>query len=124
MAITFVKVQEYFNKIAEKAHLDPANSGHGVFWNTTYQNFVAGQIPNKRCNSQPIPIIDPLHKAQSAFYQILQGGWCSMPQMPKTGPFITDEGYSITLGDGSSITGKEILKDLKDWLEADAPEHG
>jgi hypothetical protein len=127
MAITFARLQEYLNKIGDQANLDPANSGHGVFWNTTYQAFMTGVVPSKVCNGKPVPIIDPVNKANSAFNQILRAGWCTapaMPQMPKTGPFVTDKGYSITLDDGTNVTGAQILKDIQDWLNAGAPENG
>jgi hypothetical protein len=127
MAITFARVQEYLNKIGDQANLDPANAGHGVFWNGTYQAFISGVVPNKTCNGQPVPIIDPVNKVNSAFYQILRGPWCTnpaMPQMPKTGPFVTDPGYSITLGDGTNVSGTQILQDIQNWLAAGAPEHG
>src|SRR5271157_5777960 len=105
MAITFTRLREYLNKIADKANLDPENAGHGVFWNSTYQAFINGVVPTKMCNGQPVPIIDPVNKANSAFNQILRGSWCNMPEMPKTGPFVTDPGYSITLDDGTNVTG-------------------
>ena len=124
MAITFVRLQEYLNKVAQKANLDAGNARHGVFWNTTYNQFLAGAVPNKHCNGQIVPIIDPINKLNSAFYLILQQGWCSMPQMPKTGPFVTDVNYSITLNDGTVVSGAKILQDVHDWLAAGAPENG
>jgi hypothetical protein len=122
MAITFRRLQEYLNAIAAHANLDAANSAHGVFWNTTYDAFKNGVVPHKRCGGQPVPILDPVDKVNSAFAQILRGGWCGMPQMPKTGPFATDPGYSVTLADGSTVTGQQILNDIYDWLAAGAPE--
>jgi hypothetical protein len=124
MAITFSRLQEYLTKIGEKANLNPANALHGVFWNTTYDAFVTGVVPNKHCNGQVVPIIDPNNRANSAFYLILRAGWCSMPQMPKTGPYVTDANYSITLSDGTKVTGVKILQDILDWLNAGAPENG
>ncbi len=124
MAITFARLQEYLTAISAKANLDPANSRHGVFWNTTYHAFITGTVPNKQCKGQAVPIVDTANKANSAFNQILRAGWCGMPQMPKTGPFPTDVGYSVTLSDGSIVTGTQILQDIQEWLEAGAPENG
>ncbi|MDA9406902.1 hypothetical protein [Bradyrhizobium sp. CCBAU 45384] len=127
MAITFVRLQEYLDKIAAKGNLDPADSGHGVFWEGTYQAFLSGVVPNKHCGGHAVPIVDPNNKVNSAFYQILKAGWCTspaMPQMPRTGPFVTDAGYSITLSDNTVVTGAQILQDIEDWLKAGAPEHG
>jgi hypothetical protein len=127
MAITFVRLKEYLNKIAEQANLDPANSGHGVFWNTDYNSFVTGNVPHKQCGGHPVPIIDPANKVNSAFYQILKAGWCTtpaMPQMPKTGPYVSSAGYSITLQDGTVRTGAQVLQDIEDWLRGGALENG
>jgi hypothetical protein len=124
MAITFARLQEYLTAIAAKANLDAANSRHGVFWNVPYAEFVAGVVPNKQCRSHAVPIIDAADKPSSAFNQILRAGWCGMPQMPRTGPFPTDAGYSVKLNNGSVITGTKILQDIQEWLEAGAPELG
>jgi hypothetical protein len=72
MAITFLRLQEYLNKIAAKGNLDPANSGHGVFWNIPYQAFMSGMVPNKHCGGHPVPIVDPNNKVNSALNP--QGG--------------------------------------------------
>jgi hypothetical protein len=127
MAITFVRLKEYLNKIADQGNLDPAGSGHGVFWNTDYHSFITGTVPHKQCALQPVPIIDPVNKVNSAFYQILKAGWCTqpnMPQMPKTGPFVTSAGYSITLDDGTIVDGATVLRDIEDWLRGGALENG
>jgi hypothetical protein len=124
MAITFKRLQEYLNAIAANANLDPANAAHGVFWNTTYDVFKSGTVPNKHCNGQVVPILDPVDKVNSAFNQILRQGWCGMPQMLKTGPFVTDKNYSVMLSDGTKVTGDKILQDIQDWLQAGAPENG
>jgi hypothetical protein len=124
VTILFKRLQEYLDAIAAKANLDVANAGHGVFWSVSYNQFIGGVIPNKRCNGQPVPIIDPNDKAQSAFFLILQGGWCGMPQMPRTGPYLTANGYSVTLSDGSVITGAQIIHDIREWLEGGALENG
>lgn len=124
MAITFVRLQEYLDAVARRANLNVGNSRHGVFWNSSYQAFMTGIVPNKHCNGQVVPIVDPKNKVDSAFSQILRGPWCGMPQMPKTGPFVTDPGYFVTLADGTRVEGDKILADIQAWLEAGAPENG
>ena len=124
MAITYARFQQYLSAIAAAANLDVANSGHGAFWNIPYQSFKSGTVPSKQCNGTPVPLLDPVNKLDSAFYKILQGGWCNMPEMPRTGPFVTDDGYLVALPDGTQITGKQILLDIESWLKAGAPEHG
>ena len=127
MAITFKRFKQYLDAIDAAGDLHASDSGHGVWWNIDYAPFKSGTIPSKKCNAQPVPIFNSANPKQSAFYLILQGGWCqnpSMPQMPKTGPFITDSGYSVTLSDGTVITGTQIIQDIGDWLAAGAPELG
>jgi len=124
MAITYTQLQSYLNAIAAKANLDASNARHGVFWHRSYNDFVNGTVPNKHCQGRPVPILDPVNRLDSAFYQILQATWCSMPQMPKTGPFVTDPGYSVTLADGTAVSGAKLLQDIHDWLAAGAPEKG
>jgi hypothetical protein len=122
MPITYQRVQSYLDAIAAKANLDAANATHGVFWHCSYSDFINGTVPNKQCNDKPVPIIDANNKLDSAFYKILQEGWCRMPRMPKTGPFVTDTGYSVTLADGTEVGGATILEDIREWLAAGAPE--
>ena len=123
IAVNFSLIKQYLNKIAAKGALDPADSGHGLFWQTDYNSFKTGFVPSKKCGGKPVPIIDPVDPAKSAFLQILKsGGFCGMPQMPKTGPFIDSAGYNITLDDSSIVAGAKILQDIEDWLRAGAPE--
>lgn len=124
MPISYNQVQSYLDAIAAKANLDASNARHGVFWHSSYNEFMSGAVPNKQCNGKPVPIIDPNNMLDSAFYKILQAGWCGMPKMPKTGPFVTDVGYSVKLADGTEVSGAKILEDIRDWLAAGAPEGG
>jgi len=127
MTITFVRLKAYLEAIADAANLDASNSGHGRFWNTDYVTFVAGAVPHKQCSGSAVPIINLPDRTASAFFEILQGAWCVAPrmqQMPKTGPFVTDPGYSVALAGGEEVTGVQILQDIHDWLAAGAPEHG
>jgi len=45
-----------------------------------------------------------------------------MPDGPDPGPFITDAGYTITMDDGTVVTGAKIIQDIGDWLNAGFPE--
>jgi hypothetical protein len=127
MAITFARLKDYLNAIAQNGNLDASRAGHGLFWQTDYNSFFNGKVPSKICNTAPVPIINQADKVNSAFFLILKGGWCTspvMPQMPKTGPFVTDQGYTVQLPDKSTITGAQILQDIEDWLKAGALENG
>jgi hypothetical protein len=108
---------------------NPANnrdvdiSNHLRFWSVSYQSFVSGNVPGENCNGNPIPIVnkDP---AQCALYQALKNpsGECSLGQMPKKGPFITDAGYTVKLSNGTSISGADIDADIVWWLTNNMPE--
>lgn len=127
MAITFTRLKDYLNAVAQNGNLDAGSAGHGEFWQTDYNSFFNGTVPTKKCNAAPVPIINQADKVNSAFFLILKGSWCTAPvmqQMPKTGPFVTDKGFTVPLPDKSTITGAQILKDIEDWLKAGAPENG
>jgi hypothetical protein len=127
MAIKFTQLQNYLNAIADKANLDAGSARHGRFWNTDYDTFFNGNVPNKTCNGTPVPIINQADKVNSAFFLILKSGWCTapaMPQMPKTGPYVTDQGYTVPLPDKSTVTGAQILLDIEAWLQGGALENG
>jgi hypothetical protein len=132
MPITFVTLQSYLDKIAAKANGDIVASVHGPFWSGAYTDFINGNVPGVGCKNNdvpagsPIPIINKGNPVSSGFYLLLQGpGWCrqaQMPDGPQAGPFITDAGYTITMDDGTVVTGAEIIQDIGDWLRAGFPE--
>lgn len=127
MAITFSRLKDYLNAIDANGNLSASGSGHGIWWTIDYPSFRKGTIPSKSCNGTPVPILNQSDLTQSAFFLILQHGWCTapqMPQMPRTGPFVTDAGYSLKLPDGSVVSGAQIIKDIGAWLAAGAPENG
>jgi hypothetical protein len=124
--VTFADIQMYLEAIANnpqnKRKVD--NSDHKRFWNTTYQKFITGPVPNEDCgDGAPIPIVnkDP---AQCAFYQALKAksGWCELGQMPKGGPFITDTGYTVKLSNQTTISGADIDANIVWWLTHNMPE--
>ena len=129
MPISYTKVIAYLDAVADKGLLDVANSPHGRFWTgMTHDQFVKGVVPNVLCKGQPIPIIDQSDlahdsAANSSFLVALINttGFCKKKQMPKTGPFITDAGYTVTLSDGSVVSGSTIESDILDWLKSGFP---
>jgi hypothetical protein len=132
MPITFVTLQAYLDKIAAAANGDILASVHGPFWQGTYSNFINGNILGTACGNNdvpagsPIPIINKVTPISSGFYVLLQrAGWCGKTQMPggaRPGLFITDAGYTITMDDGTVVTGAKIIQDIGDWLNAGFPE--
>ena len=128
MPISYAKVTSYLDAIAAKGNLDVANSPHGQFWSgMTRDQFVTGTVPGVLCHGAPIPIVDqsnlPASAANSAILLILtqMTGVCNKGQMPKTGPFITDQNYTVTLADGSIVSGTQIQNDILDWLNHGFP---
>ncbi len=121
--IKFV-IQAYLNAIAGKAQLDAEDSDHGTFWKVSYNDFKNGVVPGIKCQGNPIPLIDKQDPGNSAFYLVLTGDkkYCSKPQMPKTGPYVTDPNYTATLADGTVVTGTKILVDIHEWLTNGFPE--
>jgi hypothetical protein len=122
--ITFTQIQSYLDTVAGKGTLDITGSPHKVFWKVSYAIFITAAIPHTRCKGNPIPIINTQDPANSPFYIILTSGqgFCNFPQMPVGGPYITDSGYSITLANGTVVTGAQIQKDILDWLTNGYPE--
>jgi hypothetical protein len=120
--VSFSRVQSYLNAIAD-ANGAIASSPHRRFWNTGYQAFVDGILPNVQCSGSPVPIIDKADPNRSPFFLILQGAWCNMPQMPRGGPYITEDSFEVDLPDGTAATGHEIRDDLANWLSSGFPEN-
>jgi hypothetical protein len=123
--IKFKQIQSYLEAIAANANLDVAGSPHKSFWNASYTNFINGVIPKVKCKGNPIPIINKQDPENSPFYIILTNGqgFCNIAQMPPTGPYITDAGYTVTLADGSAVTGARIQQDIREWLTNGYPEN-
>jgi hypothetical protein len=110
------------NNPKDKRKVD--SSGHGRFWNVSYQAFVSGTIPAEDCNGKSIPIVnaDP---QQCSFYQALISGpgWCQLGQMPQKGPYITDPNYSVTFSNGQTILGTDVAARIAWRLTHGMPEH-
>ena len=127
--MTFARVQQYLDAIADQALLDAGSAPHGRFWRVSYQDFVAGFVPNNnendgkmKCNGEPVPLIDRENPEGTPFYNILRGRWCQITQMPEAGPFVTDDGFTVTLGDGTQVSGQQIQDDILAWLNNGFPE--
>ena len=123
--IRYADIQAYLTAILSKDNTPIDRSPHGVWWNISYHDFTTGQVPGlDDLGFQPIPIMDTKNPLQSAFYVILTqpNGLQGITQMPEGGPFITDPGYTTKLADGKTITGKEIMDNMKAWLKNGFPQ--
>jgi hypothetical protein len=123
--IKYKLIQSYLDAVAANANLDVAGSPNKVFWNVPYAKFVSGVIPNVKCKGNPIPVIDKQNPGNSPFYLILtnNAGFCDIEQMPATGPYITDRDYTVTLAEGTTVTGTKIQQDIQNWLNNGFPEN-
>src|SRR5262245_44556948 len=97
--ITFARVQQYLDAIADKAILDIGSSSHQRFWGVTYHQFINGVVPggtDVECKGQATLIINKNDPLQTPFFLILtQQQWCNINQMPEGGPFVTDADYTV-----------------------------
>jgi hypothetical protein len=129
MPITFARLQEYLDLVVAKNGGNVNSAPHRRFW-STHQTLTAQPIPRPKCNGADIYLIMYTDEARtkvdpdsSPLYIILTtaAGFCGKEQMPPGGPMITAAGYSLTLADGSTVTGDQVKRDIYDWLAANAP---
>jgi hypothetical protein len=133
--VVFADIQAYLDAIADNPDdiSDVGGSRHRRFWQVSYQQFITGIVPNEICNNAPIPILnkDPtqpnVDPAHCPLFQALTNpsGWCTpvgLGQMPKNGPFITDANYSVTLKNNTTISGQDIIANIRWWLTNGLPE--
>jgi len=128
MTISFARLQEYLDLIVAQNGGDITSSPHLRFW-SSHSTLTTQPLPRPKCNNQDIFPVKYLDAARtqvdadnSPMYVILTNamGFCQREQMPPDGPFITDPGYSLTLSDGTVVTGAQVKQDIHDWLAAGA----
>src|SRR4029453_7216543 len=122
----FTDIQNILDAIAAADTTDPlSNAPHNMpsgspFWretgdaNADYKAFTTGPVPNFGD-----PIMDTKDPMNSLFYQMLMGTGPG-PQMPMSGPYITDAGYSVTVGK-STMSGQDIQTTIQNWLKNGYP---
>jgi hypothetical protein len=125
----FPDIQSILDAIAAADTGEPlSNAPHNVnddastpFWrqtgdaNSDYKAFTTGPVPGFSD-----PIMDQKDPTNSIFYLMLMGTG-SGSQMPLTGPYITDSGYSVTVN-GSQMSGQDIQTTLQTWLKNGFPQ--
>lgn len=124
----FADIQNILDAIAAADTNDPLpNAPHNTstgspFWretgdaNSDYKTFTTGTVPNFGTDT----IMDSANPLQSLFYLMLMGTGPG-PQMPLTGPYITDSGYSVNVA-GSTMSGQDIQTTLQTWLNNGFPQ--
>ncbi len=123
----FADIQNILDAIAAADTSDPLpNAPHNTnsgspFWRETgnadadYKTFTTGTVPNFGD-----PIMDAANPLTSLFYTMLMGTGPG-PQMPLSGPYITDAGYSVTVN-GNTMSGQDIQTTLQTWLTNGFPQ--
>jgi hypothetical protein len=131
MTISFARLQEYLDLIVSKEGGNIGAAPHRRFW-SSHQSLTTQPLPRPKCQGQdihPVKFLDVkmtmVDADNSPLYVILTNaqGFCQKDQMPAGGPFITDAGYSLTLSDGTVVTGAQVQRDIHDWLAAGAPDN-
>jgi hypothetical protein len=129
MPISFIRLQEYLDLIVGKNGGNIGAAPHRRFW-SSHQSLTSQPLPRPKCNGSdiyPVKYVDAtktkVDPDNSPLYVILTDaqGFCGKGQMPPGGPFITDPNYSLTLADGTIVTGDQVKQDIYDWLKAGAP---
>jgi hypothetical protein len=96
----FAAVQALLNNFISSNNIQISGAPHGAFWETSYNNFVAGNVPGGITdpNGNPIPILTKGDGAHSNIIYALAGTpgtlWdpnnpAGFGQMPAGGPFMT-----------------------------------
>jgi hypothetical protein len=118
MALTsFKQVQDFITKVlTDNGQIgDVASAPHQAFWNTSYNNFVHGNVPhvNDPNTGNPLPILVIGNSDGSTIIHALRGTDLFDPntgvfsRMPSSGPpFFTDA----------------QIKEIADWIDAGCPE--
>jgi hypothetical protein len=120
--IHYQDILNYLTAIANKANNPISGAPHKAWWSgLSYTDFLSAKVEN-------VNVMDSSTPLQSPFYVILTNtsGCRGFPQMPggfsNPGPFITDQGYTATLSDGTTITGATIQANIESWLSNGYPE--
>jgi hypothetical protein len=121
MATTYADIQMYLEAIALAATNDPSQAIHNYWWHQNhdqnqplldYNDFINGTV-----YAINVPIINQQSPLNSAFYLVLSGGGSQFgPQMPQGGPYLTDSGFMLTLSNGDTLPGNQVLANIAQWL--------
>lgn len=118
--LKFSDIQNYLDAILAKTGVGNPTP-HGVFWRKTgnynddYKYFTTSAVPKVN-----VPILDQQTPLNSNFYQALVNDNFAYGQMPAGGPYITDPGYTVTIG-SVTLTGGQIKNNIAEWLTNNFP---
>jgi hypothetical protein len=114
---SFADVQAFFNNFIKQNGIDLSGSYHFAFCNTTYDNFVTGNVPGvvDPNTNLPIPVLTKGDGAHSNIIYALRGTpgtlWdpnnpAGFGQMPFNGPYFS----------------AAQIQELSDWITAGCPQ--
>jgi hypothetical protein len=113
MALTsFSAVQKFLSDFVQNNNINIAGAPHGAFWNTTYEDFINGNVPNVQDpnTGNPVPILNKINGKydgkSSNIVMVLAGTNASFPQMPQGGPYLS----------------ADQIQEISDWINAQCPE--
>ena len=128
MPTKYADIILYLDSIAANANGDVSSAPHGYWWHLnqdgsqrplTYNEFITGTV-----HGIGVPIIDRSNPLQSLFYLLLstKGGTQGYNQMPWHGPYLTDPGATLPVGNNPNFPAAQIITDMKEWLGNGYPE--
>ena len=109
---SFAAVQKFLTEFVQNNGVDIGNAVHGEFWNTTYDGFTKGYVPNVQDPNtrNQVPILNKIDGKydgpSSNIVTLLAGTNASYPQMPKGGPYLPSD----------------QIQEISDWISAQCPE--
>lgn len=130
--LKFSDIQKFLDAVLAKSawrvqHPNGLPLPHKAFWRQTgdyqqdYTAFTTGMVPNVGI---PIMNATPQQELSSNFFVILVNpdGLVDegLEQMPAGGPFLTDDGYTVTI-DGADFSGAQIKNAIAEWLSNGFP---
>jgi hypothetical protein len=112
MALTsFAAVQQFLNDFVQNNQITIGSADHAAFWNTTYDDFINGNVPTVQDpnTGNPVPILNKINGKYdgptSNIVTVLAGTNASFPQMPKGGPYMSSD----------------QIQEISDWISAQCP---
>lgn len=125
MALTsFADVQKFFNDFIAEHGIQITGAPHGAFWETSYDDFVNGNVPGGSQTAdpntgQPLKILVIGHPEQSNIIFALAGTagtfWDN-----NSGP--NNQGYFGQMPYNGPYFSTDQINDLSDWIKNNCPE--
>jgi len=121
---TFAEVQAFFDNFIKDHNISLAGAPHGAFWDTTYDNFVNGNVPGGSQTAdpntgQPLKILVINYPEDSNIIFALSGTsgtfWDNNP-----GP--NNQGYFGQMPYNGPYFSTDQIDELSEWIKNGCPE--